>query len=491
MKRLNKYIYLIIAFFLVSACQVEENVFDFLTPANFYKDKDDAESALYAAYDILQAQDYYASGIYTLGEAPSFGADIEGTDSEEVADYDWNEIMPSINSVWETLYEGINRANAVIGRVPEISNMTQEDIDQIVAEARFLRAMHYFNLVKLWGQVPYTDQEITSVEDNDHNNDNTAPRVWDLIFADLEFAESMLPETRGNSTRGRATKFAAQALLTEVFLQRSGLAQNAPDPNHWSVSGVDEWAQAEAKASEIIESGTFELLEDYDDVFLIENNKERVFEVQFLPNIAGEGNYRAMFTNPSGALDFARSFGLLRARPEFYAMWDPSDLRFERTFLTDFISSETGEREFWTPEEQGTLGVPFTGKFRVSDGIERDNGMNQIVYRYADILLMHAEAALESGNGDPYFGLNLVRQRAGLEPLSGLSEAELREAIRDERIFELAYEGKAWFDYQRWGIVEEMGTAKGFQVDERHYLYPIPGDERLKNPKLNQVMPQY
>ncbi len=379
----------------------------------------------------------------------------------------------------------------MIGRVPEIPNMTEEDVNQIVAEARFLRALHYFNLVKLWGQVPYTDMEITSVEDNDHNNNNTAPKVWELIFSDLEFAENNLPETRGNATRGRATKFAAQALLTEVYLQRSGLAQNAPDPNLWSVAGVDEWAQAEAKASEIIQSGIFKLLSNYNDVFLVENNQERIFEVQFLPNITGEGNYRPMFTNPSGALASARSFGLLRARPEFYVMWDTTDLRFERTFLTDFISSESGQREWWTPEAEGTLGAPFTEKFRVSDGIERDNGMNLTVYRYADILLMHSEAALESGIGDPYFGLNLVRQRAGLEPLSGLSDAELREAIRNERIFELAYEGKAWFDYQRWGIVEEMGTAKGFQVDERHYLYPIPGDERLKNPKLNQVMPQY
>ncbi|MGK7397333.1 MAG: RagB/SusD family nutrient uptake outer membrane protein [Candidatus Cyclobacteriaceae bacterium M3_2C_046] len=491
MKNFNKYIYILIGFLLLSACEVEENVYDFLTPSNFYKNKEDAESALYAAYDILQNQDYYPSGVYTLGEAPSFGATIEGTDSEEVADYDWDEIMPTINSVWETLYEGINRANAVIDRVPGISNMTQEDKDLIVAEARFLRALHYFNLVRLWGQVPFTDHEITAVEGNDHHNNNTAPQVWNLIISDLEFAEDILPETRPTKSPGRVTRYAAKALLADVYLQRSGLSDNAPDPSHWSLSGVDEWAKAEEKTWEVIQSDNYVLLQDFNDAFVVENNKERVFEVQFLPNITGEGNYRPMFTNPSGALSSARTFGLLRGTPEFYLMWDTTDLRFETTWLTDYISSETGEREWWTPEDEGSLGAPFTEKFRVSDGIERDNGLNLGIYRYAEILLMHAEAALESGNGDPYYGLNLVRQRAGLEPLSGLSEPELREAIRNERIMELAFEGKAYFDYQRWGIVEEMGTAKGFQVDDRHYLYPIPGDERIKNPQLNQVIDKY
>ncbi len=484
MYNILKYITLPLLILFLNACSLEEEAFDFVTPSNFYENKNDALAGLYASYSAIAESNYYGNKYYFLSEYPSDAFVSDGISDDDLGEYVWNPLQDNFYNVWTAMYKAINQANTVIDRVPGINSadLPQELKTEIIAEARFLRAMTYFNLIRMWGNVPYVEHEVTGIEGLDHGNENTAPKVWNLIMEDLKFAETHLPDEREAAERGRASKWIAKGLLAKVYLQRSGLAQFSPVPANWAVDGVNEWQLAVEKAAEITQSGHYQLLDDFNQVFDVENSAERIFELQYLPNVEGLGSEIPIQLNPDGSLAQGRSFGIGRTTPEFMATWDTTDARFNRTFLLEYTSASNGETYAY-PE---ILLAPYIEKYRVSDGSEDLNGMNFTILRYADVLLMHSEAANESGTGDPYFGLNAVRQRAGLAPLSGLTQAELREAIRNERIMELCFEGHSFADYQRWGIIEERAARLGYELDNTYYLYPIPANEIMANPDLMQ-----
>ena len=473
-----------LATFLLSfmACNLDEEPFSFFAPENFYKNKRDAEAAIMAVYDSYQDD---IVGLLHLSGAPTSQVIIEGTGTDVLDMLDWDAGENIFYSFWQRCYVGINRANAAIDRIPQIEVLQEDVANTLVAEARFLRAGLYFDLIRVYGNVPFLDKETTDLENVYPTNQNTTSQVWQLIIDDLLFAEIHLPETRPNSERGRATMWAAKGFLTKVYLQRSGLAKYNPFPERWGVAGVNEFSLAYQKAQEIIDSNQFELLDDYASVFDLEFNKERLFEIQYTSGGINEGSNLPMNTVPEGAIE-GRAFGITRLSPDFLSEWEETDDRYERTWLLSYVSLLNGN-EISYPE---VLEHPYCGKYRISDGLETDNGANITLLRYADVLLMHAEAAMEAGTGNPYFGLNAIRLRAGKDALSGLSVDDLRMEIRKERKFELIMEFNDVFDVQRWGTLEEEAQQAGYTYNSAYELYPIPLREFDINPNLQQN-PEY
>ncbi len=462
---------------VLASCSLEEEPYSFYSPENFYKNKNDALAALMAAYGSLQRNPIH---FFVLSEAPTYEVILRGVDETVFDEYTWESSTENIYRMWDFSYTGINRANVVINRVPQTPNLKPETANLILGEARFLRALFYFNLVRFFGNVPLQVEETTSLDNLYPDNKNTAALVWQQIIEDLSFAEAHLPATRIDVEKGRATRWAATGFLAKVYLQQSGLSAFNPVSEKWGIQGIDEWELVLSKTQEIIQSQQFVLLSNYNEVFDIEFNDERLFEIQFMAG-NNEGQNLTQYTTPDGAL-VGPGYGVSGLTPLFYSEWDTLDYRYKRTLLTAYYS--TFNSDFIT--YPGQLEFPYCGKYRIQDGIGADNGSNITLLRYADVLLMDSEAANEAGTGDPYFGVNLVRARAGLPPLAGLSKEDLRKAIRKERRFELTLEFNGFFDMQRWGTIDTEAAKSGYATDNSHYVYPIPERETNINPNLIQ-----
>lgn len=488
MKSKKYFLILICLAVLLPACEdlVEEEVFDFLAPQKFYKTKQDAVAAVNAAYQAFSSGNLHRGNHRNIVDQPGQMTNIDpGSHGAYFDRFDLTPGMTQTLFFWQTSYTAIHVANVAINRIPDI------DIDadlkaRLVAEARFLRALLYFNLIRIYGNVPLVTNETVDLADTDKTNVGTSAEVWQTIIDDLKFAENNLPVTYNLSDAGRATQGAAKGTLAKVYLQRSGLAQFNDDPSRWGLNaGVNEWDLAATKAQEVINSGMYDLFDDFAHVFHIdhENGIEHIFSIQYDGVIPGQA---------TGWIDL--QFGGRPGdgvEPEFYEMWDDNDLRFETTFLDEFTNAAGVTKRY--PDNPDLFPLPFIGKFQGgTTAIPQRSGVDHPVLRYADVLLMHSEALNEiSGpSAESVFGINEVRVRAGLSPLdpSMLTQEELRDAILQERSFELAFENNALYDYQRHGILEEQISFWGWGENYQPFknIMPIPQREIDVNPNLEQ-----
>ncbi len=448
----------------------------------FYKTSQDAVVATNAAYNPLQ--DIHRQLMWEFAEVMS--DNTEDNSARSLDNFTYDPADGRISSLWQNHYLGIARCNTVLDRLPGIP-MNAELRNRLLLEARFLRGFYYFNLVRFYGGVPLVLNEITTL-DAARPVRASVEAVYAQIIADLTAAEG-LPAQYPDSEKGRATQGAAKALLAKVHLTRR------------------DWALAAAKAQEVRALGVYALLPDYADVFRAQfrNSAESVFEVQFFigaqsgtGNFLGNNFYELFAPAGSAALvtGVVGSNGLGRNIPtnnlaDAYESGDPRrplslDTAFVRppsdTVVVNFI------RKHLDPTAVGAGGG---GSF----GSGSQNGWR--VVRFADVLLMHAEALNELGNtGAALEAVNLVRQRArgGASPLTvlpdlaGLDQAALREAIFRERRVELAFENHRWLDLVRTGrALEVLGNPPNNKpIQLRNLLLPIPQREIDINPALVQ-----
>lgn len=408
---------------------------------------------------------------------------------------------------YQAQYMGIFRANLVLEQVPNIEVETDADIklkERILGEAHFLRAYYYFRLVRLFGGVPKIDFVIKS-QFNWKQPRATAEEIYSLIYSDLEFAQKTLPLKNKYAAEdaGRATKGAAQAMLMKAYMN-----------NH-------EYDKAKAWGDSIINSGQYKLLTNYADNFTIEgeNGLESVFEVQYIEdptgdygdsNIGGNGFTRGTFTV---ILTRARSGGWGFNRPtqelynEYEVFGDKVDPRREMTIYDPTKDGETNP-ELWymgnTYHSRKYALIDQAGNYTWTGHASR-GPINRKEIRYSDILLMYAEASIETGKTDrAKWALEEVRKRARGGDSSILppfpygsytdSKEDLTKAVRHERRVELGMEGQRWFDLIRWGVAaktmndyRENTTPEISQymlpfVEGKHELFPIPLREIEKNP---------
>lgn len=443
------------------------------TPTNFYKNADDARAAVSSVYDLLNNNNTYGQVMWILQDQATDDAEWGGgrqTANQPKNDLDKYTFTPatlSFQQIWGTVYQGINRANTVLTRVPGIP-MDETLKARLLAETKFMRGFYYFTLVRLFGGVPLQLTETASLE-NLSVARAPAEDVYKQIIQDFTDAETGLPVSYTGADRGRATRGAAKAFLAKVYLTRG------------------EWANASAKAKEVIDLGVYDLWATFGEAFLIanKNGKEAVFEMQAIGGGFNEGSFlqgymRATFDRVNGVT----GFGDNPPTENLYRTYTTGDRRRDVTLR--LYSATT------TPAAPASVLFPcYVNKYLDPSATANGEGSNNYpIIRYPDVLLMYAEALNEqgAGNAEAFAAVNRIRSRAGLAALSGLNQAQFRDAILLERRLELAFEGHRWYDLARTKRLIDAMRAQNpsITVRENNYLFPIPQTERDVNPALVQ-----
>lgn len=437
---------------------------DFIGPENFYRNGDDAVAAVNGVYASFvsprnyNTDSYYGRDYFMMVEYPGevLTTRFSGThDRGQLDSFSYQPTHAVIANVWGAAYQAIADANAVIDNVPEIPDSRIDPAlrSRVVAEARFLRATHYFNLVRLFGDVPLRLNEVRRIENLELPR-SPAAEVYQAIIADLQAAAQALPASYAGmpgANTGRATSGAANALLAKVQLQ------------YGAVHGAGNAAfQASADAArQVVNSGRYQLLPSFESVFAInnENNAEIIFSIQNI-RVAGMGGRLAQHVAPSnsglaGANTPGNSF---QAEWPFFRDWPDADRRKAGTFLTEY-TRPNGQLVRWARTNNSAANTAFGSngpvpkKYMDPDaGTSAAEEPDYILLRYADVLLTLAEAINEASGptAEAYNAVNQVRARAGLPPLaSGLSRDQFRIAVQMERRYELVLEGHVFFDMQR------------------------------------------
>ncbi|WP_421830179.1 RagB/SusD family nutrient uptake outer membrane protein [Larkinella sp.] len=472
---MKKNILLLCLIGLMTSCEVlDQKPESNFTPTNFYKNADDAKAAVSAVYDPLNNANLYSQVMWILQDQATDDAEWgngRSTANQPKNDLDKYTFTPATNTfqaIWSTVYSAINRANAVITRLPAVP-MDEALKGRYIAEAKFMRGFYYFTLVRLFGGVPIMTTETTSLNDLSVAR-ASVDEVYTLIIQDFTEAETVLPANYTGADRGRATKGAATAYLAKVYLTRQ------------------DWAKAAAKAKEVIDSGQYDLWANFAEAFLIanKNGKEAVFEMQALSGGFGEGSWMQGYMRPNfDRVNGVAGFGDDPATENLYKAYRDDD---KRRNVTLRLYSATS-----TPAAPASVLFPcYVYKYLdpAATG-NADGGNNYPIIRYPDVLLMYAEALNELGanNAEAYATINRIRNRAGLPNLTpNLTQAQFRDSVLLERRLELAFEGHRWYDLARTKRLISAMKAQNpaIAVAEHHYLFPIPQTERDVNPKLEQ-----
>jgi hypothetical protein len=485
-----------------AGCQNDVDVTDPNAPssATFWQSAADAEAGVTATYNTLlrlgtfqrwQVFAYDArADIGTTGASP-WGELAAFSRFEFPSGYDFE-----VNrELWNHNYELASRANLVIANVPGI-DMDAARRTRLVGEARFLRGLAYFRLMSLYGgQIPLITTPPTAT-DRPESSDSAA--VWAQLEADFTAAAAALPRQTMTASAGRATAGAAQGMLGKTLLQQR------------------KWAQASAALAPVIAGtyGAFALLPNYATLFRQEGNNsaESLFEVQMgNVDLCGQGICGLNVAKMSGAC----GPGYCDGRP---TRWYYEQFRTERTTTgaldprldatlfyyrgdTTRVYDRTWRAWRDSTDQRGNYsdttrvywkkyGEYYTG----SNDQTWEAQINYKVLRYADVLLMQAEALNEQGQTAGALPLvNQVRQRVGLAPLAGgLSQAAMREAILRERLLEFGLEGQRWLDLGRQNLFADLATLRSHDPDFNTFtagksqLLPITQRERNLNPNVRQ-----
>ena len=489
-KIINISVYVVVL--LLCGCDfLNRSPYDSVDTSQGFQTMEDAEAAVNAAYQPLQWAKLYNMRIWTLdiiagnSEVGAGG----GTDGEETVDLA-NFIADADNfaalDLWRGPSPGILRCNFVLQKVPAM-DIDEAVKNRILGEAYFLRAHYYFILVRLFGGVPL------QTEPADSDSDLLLPRasaddIYELIMDDLDQAIRLLPKrseyTQANM--GRATKEAAMAELARVYLTYY------QDYEHY---------QLVVDLCEEIRKMGYQLEADYADLWnpAKQNGVESIFEVQYYGKTnydfwanENQASWLSTFTGPRNSGMAAGCYGWNQPTAEFVSQYEVGDLRKEKTIF--YTGCPTFDGMTYS-SAYSTTGYNVR-KFLLTKTQSPDyntSNQNWVVTRYADVLLMKAEALNEMGQTTlAEAPLYEVRCRAGLtnrSTIEGLSQMQMREKIIHERRMELAFEGHRWFDMIRYkdnyalNFLHSIGKTA---ASSKHLLLPIPTQEREANPKLTQ-----
>lgn len=471
---------------------------DFLTRApldsinteNFYQTEADAITAINGAYQPLQWPKLYnmrmwTSDIMAGNSIVGAGGGDDGRETQDMMNFVTATDNPGVLDLFRGPAPGILRCNTVLKNVPTME-IDEELKNRILGEAYFLRGLYYFILVRYFGDVPLITEPQEPGDDlRPHRTQQDL--VYDQIISDLENAIDLLPEksTYSSNDLGRAARGAAAGLLAKVHLTRGAWAEVIPLTEQVTTLGYD-------------------LNPDYADNFDVdnENSIESLFEIQYTSD-AGEdfwsnenqASWLSTFTGPRNADMVAGGWGWNQPTREFVESYEEGDLRKDATVLYDGCPPFDGMD--YDPV-YSTTGYNLR-KFMVPKSVAAtfDNSpLNFPVLRYADVLLMKAEALNNLGRTEEAeTPLNRVRARAGLPALTNLSQEVFREAVLHERRMELAFEGQRWFDLVRvdngqWGL-DFLHSIGRLNASEKHLLFPIPQKEIDANPNLLPNNPGY
>ena len=455
-----------------------------LAADEYFKTAEEFGSALSGAYSTLQEGNLYGNW-YVFAEIPSDNTrnQLSGsvTDQDEFDKFYIRTTNPFIANFWRTSYQGINRINTVLGRIDNVE-IDKSLSDRYKLEGKFLRGLMYFNLVRVFGDVPLVLSEISIAESYTYMRE-AKEKVYEQIIADLKEAESLPASYSADSDIGRATSGSAKALLGTVYMT------------------LNRYAEAETKLAEVANSPNYALLENtpgslnldgYASVFdpNNHNSKEAVFEVQFKKGGFGEGsnfpNNFAPENSGTNVISVGGTGGNNIPEMDIYNAYEEGDLR--RDFSMSLGYYDDRKNNEWVDSR-------YVCKYFDIPYQNNDNNNNFPVIRFADVLLMYAEALNQNGKTSQACEyLNKVRRRGFGYQTTSSSPVDITTsdkqtfflAVEQERRVELAFEGHRWFDLVRTGRAVEVMTAKGFKLNETNLICPIPQKQIDVNPDLTQ-----
>ncbi|HYG38945.1 MAG TPA: RagB/SusD family nutrient uptake outer membrane protein [Cytophagales bacterium] len=510
MKKIIYSIVLILTVFVNQSCN--EDLLDQVNPntktvTEFWLSETDAEQAVNSIYAAFYKPGSFARWIYfrldlTSDEGFSNSPWIELADWTrfQYINYDFWE---GNRVTWRDTYKAIWRCNQVLANVPGIEFQDAAKKERILAQAKFLRGLHYYYLAILWENVPII-LEPSSPEVRPAGN--TLEEVWVQVEKDLTEASQGLPAEWDAENKGRPTKGAAMAMLGKVHMQQREW-QQALDAFDYLVTGEGK--------------GFYDLEANFKDNFTHEkeNNIESVFEIQYSEKNTGAdnetqganmGNNRAQFFAPRGIgwSDGQARYWAVRQFKKEMTKDNTLDPRLQHTFLYDSLEEDFGDKTYgrnweWNDDEA------WFRKYQRDYFRSNEDYFSQVnirLIRFADVLLMYAEALNELDNtADAYQYVDRVRTRSNMNPLAiaypeiGNNKDAFRERLKVERVLELCGESVRWADLKRWGDLEsQAGVDKIKERDPdfnnfvvgKHVRLPIPRMDEANNVNLDQN-PEY
>lgn len=510
-----KTIALVILFFTVSSCKkfLEETVYSSLQTSNFYANEQQGISALNGAYAGLR-DTYFAYPndftLFSMLEGPTGTVNLTpGFMTMSYTDKD----LATIKEVWDRMWVCINRSSTLI-KLLKVENINPNSAKRIIAEAKFVRALCYFNLVRMWGDIPLNNGVESIAEAFPSKVKENV--VYNQIIEDLKAASADLPtwntysaygsSISGNPINdykgyqpGRATKGAAQALLAKVYLTiASSIASNSNLYNN-AFDKTDMYTKAKIMCDSVVNGGHgYGLQTKYFDVFTQanENGREDIFSIKYIEaSDVKVGNSIAALSGLKGTGILTTEVGSLRSIPVFLTEFTLTDTRRAATFFLEFINRSNVSvvypagikfltfKKYWSDYQLSPNNIPMlptTFVFKTTAADKGRFGDDIPVIRYSDVLLMYAESLNALGDvSNASDRVADVRERAGLGRV--IPAGNLMDLIIAERRRELCFEMQLWFDYQRLNIVQRY---KPELAAVKFKYFPIPFSDLTMNSGL-------
>jgi len=491
----------ILSLSVFSCTKLDEEPIGILVPEQYFNTEADAVAAVMGTYGVLSSADYYGRRLTMVLQLLGDDIDIAdiGTQSSRIQlnNFTHDASNQDLLAIWKNAYLGIGAANSAISGIPNI-DMDETKKAALIAEARVVRALNYYHLVQLFGDVPYIGDFVTDPNSIKDISRTPAAEIYQKIVEDCEAGIASLPDTYANNIKSRPSKGSAHTLLASTYMI------------------MGEWAKAAEHAEMVINNAAqfhYGLDADFQDLWKADlgHQLEHVWVVDFLGGITGENASNQDYTAPMTGVRDAdmQGWSVLVPSNGMYGSFNDNDYRKQVSFLT-----ETPIKGVMTPYQNWKWPKIHTAKWCLYPGENAnaegaDSDIKHVIFRYAEVLLIAAESLNES-NGGPtakaYEYINEVRKRArnkgGVESTTpanltpGMSQADFRQAVRDERRVELAFEWKRWYDIKRWNVVVESFTGPDAyesepNVKEFHKLMPIPQNEILRNSNLLPQNPGY
>jgi hypothetical protein len=477
-----------------------------LSVAGFFTKESEFIQAVNGTYESLRS---YPERSFHLSDVRSdniYGVSSMGVRSHDPVNSFANTLSTNeyMDEAWNNNYQCIMRANTVLENLKASPGIINNDALalRLEAEVKFLRAFCYFDLVRIFGKVPLI-KKVVIAEEALLIPRSPVTDIYDLIIEDLGFAITNLDEyyPKGDENCGRATKNAARGILARVYLTRSGETYNIEGPG----LGLNEYQLALDQLNNIISSGNYAMVDDYESIFTVanENNDEIVWDIQFINGGLGVG---ASYPGDMAGSGYWKSFGVpfaigLETKDvseyligEFDTL---NDVRFDASVTLEYFDEDTNK-----------IYDPTCSKFCSGNpddwGVDRfDFPINFPVLRYTDVLMMKAECILKGANGtqaEVNTIIGDVRTRAGLTGLTG--DATLDDLL-DERQKEFLGEGLRWHDLVRNGKVLDVINAwipvedvkeqmrQNFPINANHIIYPVPLQQMEVKEGLYEQNPGY
>lgn len=424
-----------------------------------YKTDKDFYDALTGVYSSVRDQyrDFYVFGDIRGDDS---WVEIAKNNSQSYSDrFTLNSGDGLLNNAWLRYYQAIYRANTLLSKIESATDADVPNKKRYIGEARFLRALCYFDLVRIFGEVPAITNPVTIQESYKIAREPVTNVYNNIIIPDFLAAEGALSASYSGTEVGRPTIGAAKALLGRVYLT------------------IKEYSKAESKLNEVTSLG-YQLVPDYNDLFDYTNKRhsEYIFNIEYESGVNGGSPFTNAFM--PNFIEMTNFFGISGYGDEwncptkaFYDMFEANDLRKEISvgIYGGYYNADSVFREIPSNTNQ-----TYTKKYVTQNPARNDSRADWKVIRYADVLLMLAEAMNENNkpaDAIPY--LNRIRERAGVSTyLSTMGQAETRSAIAKERRLELSLEGVRWFDLVRTGKAYE--TLKDAGMAEYMTVFPLP-----------------